>query len=201
MHEPSPVATWLPIPGWEGWYEVADTGFVRSVERAVWSTAGVLRIFPGKMLRPSCEKGKRYHVALQRNGSRVYYSVSVLVVLAFAGPVPEGMVVCHDNGDVYDNRLANLRVDTPTENMFDKRRHGTDWAVNKAKCPRKHLLSGPNLKWSFNTLKDGTKSPTRGCLSCTKAHHKRKNQRSKGKPVSDLKQLSDLYYAQIMEAA
>ncbi len=32
---------------------------------------------------------------------------------------------CHNNGNPADNRLSNLRWDTPANNCADKRRHGT----------------------------------------------------------------------------
>lgn len=34
----------------------------------------------------------------------------------FVGPIPEGMVIDHENGDTLDNRLENLRVCTNTQN-------------------------------------------------------------------------------------
>lgn len=47
-----------------------------------------------------------------------------LVYEAFVGPIPEGMFVCHNNGDPLDNRPDNLRVDTHEGNMRDRELHG-----------------------------------------------------------------------------
>jgi hypothetical protein len=53
------------------------------------------------------------------------YKVARLVLLAFVGPCPDGMECCHTNGNRTDNRLTNLRWDTPKANAADKRAHGT----------------------------------------------------------------------------
>lgn len=39
------------------------------------------------------------------------------------GPIPEGMEIDHINGRRGDNRLANLRLVTPSGNMRNKKRH------------------------------------------------------------------------------
>jgi hypothetical protein len=39
-----------------------------------------------------------------------------LVLLAFVGPKPEGLEVCHGNDVKADNRLQNLRYDTRSAN-------------------------------------------------------------------------------------
>jgi hypothetical protein len=44
-------------------------------------------------------------------------SVHVLVALAFLGPRPAGLHVCHRNGDKTDNRPENLMYATPAENV------------------------------------------------------------------------------------
>lgn len=42
---------WLPVPGYEGYYEVSDQGRVRSVEREVYSRQwGNYRRVPGRYL-------------------------------------------------------------------------------------------------------------------------------------------------------
>lgn len=50
--------------------------------------------------------------------------VHVLVLEAFVGPRPDGMEGCHNDGDPSNNRLSNLRWDTPLANWSDRRKHG-----------------------------------------------------------------------------
>lgn len=54
-----------------------------------------------------------------KNGKAEYRRVAHLVLLAFIGDRPDGMVVCHNNDIVNDNRLENLRYDLPAENYMD----------------------------------------------------------------------------------
>lgn len=51
--------------------------------------------------------------------------VSRLVLLAFVGPCPHGMEACHEDGNALDCRISNLRWDTHSNNIADKKRHGT----------------------------------------------------------------------------
>lgn len=57
--------------------------------------------------------------------SKTVKPVHRLVLEAFVGPCPEGMQACHNNGIRDDNRVENLRWDTPKGNSLDKAKHGT----------------------------------------------------------------------------
>jgi hypothetical protein len=57
-------------------------------------------------------------------GRKLLY-VHRLVLEAFVGPCPDGMEGCHGDGDTANNRLGNLRWDTPKSNRADASRHGT----------------------------------------------------------------------------
>lgn len=47
-----------------------------------------------------------------------------LVALAYLGPRPSGLYVCHFDGSKTNNHKSNLRYDTPRENSQDRERHG-----------------------------------------------------------------------------
>ena len=47
-----------------------------------------------------------------------YYRVHRLIWEAFNGPIPDGYVVDHINGDKKDNRLENLQLLTWSENLL-----------------------------------------------------------------------------------
>ena len=64
--------------------------------------------------------------------------VHVLVLENFVSPRPNGMQCCHNNGIPYDNRLINLRWDTPKNNVHDRRFHGT----------YQYGTNNPNAKYS-----------------------------------------------------
>jgi hypothetical protein len=47
-------------------------------------------------------------------------------MLTFEGPCPEGLEVCHGDGNKGNNVLSNLRYGTRLENAMDRALHGTD---------------------------------------------------------------------------
>jgi len=116
-----PNEAWMPIPGYEGIYEVSDLGRVRSVDRL--DSAGQRR--RGRLMTQSLVHGGYPRVTLTKNGVDTARKVHQLVLNAFIGPCPLDMEACHDNGQPADNRITNLRWDTRLSNAADKIRHGT----------------------------------------------------------------------------
>ena len=154
---------WKPVVGHEGFYEVSDRGRVRSLTRTITTSHGQNRTYKGNIKEPSVRDGGRRVVSLQVDGQARTRIVSHLVAEAFLGKRPQGLSVCHNNGNPGDNRVSNLRYDTHSENMHDKKLHGTDHNVNKSHCPRNHPLSGNNL------VPSKLKSGARECLACSRA--------------------------------
>lgn len=122
---------WLPIPGFEGKYEVSDYGRVRSLDRIVPHKRSTARIAMrrGKILAPG-RSSKYGHLKVKLGtGSKAdqrSYHVHQLVLRAFVGPMSDGMEVRHLNGIASDNRLSNLVYGTRKENAADMKLHGTD---------------------------------------------------------------------------
>lgn len=105
---------WKTYPNDER-YEVSDKGLVRMKGRSprkpsVTPTGYHVVVFsiPGK--RP---KGRYVHR---------------MVMETFVGPCPKGHETSHLNGDNSDNRLKNLKYETPKENQARKVQHGTDYS-------------------------------------------------------------------------
>lgn len=115
---------WKDIPGYEGEYQVSDQGRVRSVDRMItahWRGKPYRRRSKGQIVKGT---GRPYlGVMLGRYSVKI--NVHQLVLLAFVGPCPEGLEICHNNGDPTDNRLVNLRYDTRSENVRDTVRCGS----------------------------------------------------------------------------
>lgn len=117
------MEVWKPIPGFEGYYEVSDCGGVRSVDRILSSG----RPRRGKFLSPKASDSGHLSVRLCRDGLQTWCGVHRLVLLTFRGPPPRrGMEGAHNNGRPSDNRLGNLRWDTPKGNAADRVIHGTE---------------------------------------------------------------------------
>ncbi len=122
------IEEWRPVVGYEDLYEVSDQGRVRSLDRLCKSDKRSDQWMKGKILRPKINphRQNRCTVALTRKGAPSYPYISRLVLTAFVGPAPEGHDAAHWDGDPTNNRLGNLRWATVSENMSDKKRHGTD---------------------------------------------------------------------------
>jgi len=117
---------WKAIPGYEGLYEASDLGRIRSVYRVVIHRDGQVRRYQSKVLKPTPDKKGYPMVVLSKSARLSTFFVHRLVLLAFVGPRPAGMVVRHfPDPDPANNRLSNIRYGTPAENSADQIVHGT----------------------------------------------------------------------------
>ncbi len=117
--------TWRTVPGYEGAYEVSDLGRIRSIRRTVTQrVTNVRQDIPERILRANPNAKGYLCVALHLRGTQRTHTVSAVVAAAFLGPRPFGHYVCHSNGNKTDNRVANLRYDTPASNTADSFKHG-----------------------------------------------------------------------------
>lgn len=104
------VETFLPIPGYEGAYEVSDFGRIRSLDRVLTlAKKGIpyQRICYGKIIRPFFTNYGYLSVKLNKDGVRTAHRINRLVLNAFVGPQPD-LVSNHINAIPTDNRLCNL---------------------------------------------------------------------------------------------
>lgn len=173
---------WRPVRGFEGYYEVSDTGLVRGVDRI---DAGGRR-WRGRVLSSErTDKDGYIQQTLCRDSGRRNSKTHILVLEAFVGPRPPGAVARHLDGNPRNNALGNLVWGTSSENALDRVGHGTHSETRKTHCPRRHPLTAPNLVVS--------QLPGRTCLACARAHaHLQRH------PGEDLQAISDRYYARLM---
>ena len=128
---PRPEGAWLPVPGYEGIYEVSDDGRVWSVRRPhpesmkVPERWGIIKpqYIGGHVLQQSINRYGYPKISLSKNGKIKNFMVHRLVLEAFVGPCPEGMEACHRNDDPTDNRLSNLRWDNHQSNIDERESH------------------------------------------------------------------------------
>lgn len=104
------MSNWKPIDYAPGYF-VSRFGDVYSAKR-------------GRQLNPF-DFGRYKRVSLRVEGRNIGRLVHNLVAEAFIGPCPDGLQVCHRDGNGLNNRDDNLRYGTAKENRDDRRRHGT----------------------------------------------------------------------------
>jgi hypothetical protein len=116
------IERWLPVVGYESFYEVSDWGRVKSLERTV-AHKGSLRNLPERILKCTISYLSRKPyliVCLYRDGVQTTNKFHLLVLTAFVGERPPRMHCRHLNDDGCDARLANLQWGTPKQNVAGK---------------------------------------------------------------------------------
>lgn len=140
---------WVPVLGYEGRYEVSDSGRVKSVQRFRRGKSGCMVPIPEKIMRlqPKKAKGNRtlpYIEVKLRDGSPrtepcKSFLVHRLVAQAFVGELFEGAQVDHIDGDHQNNHWTNLRILSARDHgllhpcVVDKARNAAMQAAAQAK--------------------------------------------------------------------
>ena len=153
---PPEPENWLPVVGFEDYYEVSDHGNVRTLRRK--GTRG------GPLAQHPNHRGY-LTVNLRAGGKRLHRGVHRLVIEAFIGPPPEGTECRHLDGDSTNNLVGNLAWGTASENSYDRVRHGTDRESRKTHCPQGHPYDESNTQVRPNGW--------RHCRACRRASDRR----------------------------
>lgn len=115
------VGEWRDVVGLEGYYVVAKDGRVYRLPRI----DNLGRRVAGRMIDNRHERGRYISVRLSVDAEIKEMSLHHVLLEAFVGPRPAGMVACHNDGNRYNNVIDNLRWDTHQANVRDQFRHGT----------------------------------------------------------------------------
>lgn len=124
---------WRDVVGYEGRYRVSDFGRIMSLPTKYHPRT--------KILKPWYQTEQQYaFVSLSLDGTVVSRSVHSVVAEAFLGPRPEGLLVLHKDGVGSRSCASNLRYGTQSQNMLDRKRHGTETTPG-AKLTRRQVYS------------------------------------------------------------
>ena len=120
--------TWLPVPGYEGLYEVSNCGQVRSCDRSVamrtkYGTTTTRRV-RSKLLVAGTDADGYVWLRLFKAGLGRAFRVSRLVLTAFERSPAAGDEACHRDHNKANNVLANLEWGTRAENEAQKTASG-----------------------------------------------------------------------------
>jgi len=117
---------WKAIPDFPA-YEVSSHGRVRSFHKRIrgkgytWEAVDT----PQRLLKGGTKPSGYRFVLLCKDGTQRNVMIHQLVAEAFLGPCPEGLEICHNDGNPANNDLGNLRYDTHQANMQDAIEQGT----------------------------------------------------------------------------
>lgn len=181
---------WLPVAGYEGFYEVSNQGRVRSIDRVIELSSGYssTRRVRGRVLGQKTRNGAHMFVDLSKHNSVQRKWVHRLVLEAFVRPRRPGEIARHLDGNARNNSVENLAWGTFSENTADSVEHGTHYHASRSHCPRGHVLLEPNLVEGIK--RDGRRS----CKACNRAHSYIYRNRH-----LDFQSVSDKYFEEIME--
>jgi len=121
---------WRPVVGYETSYEVSSLGRVRSLDRIIyrenrWKQTGPHRL-KGRILKSFLLSGGYPSVALTAmHKAKIHH----LVLEAFVGPRPEGLLGLHEDDDKTNTKLSNLYWGTYSKNWDDaikNKKHSLD---------------------------------------------------------------------------
>lgn len=158
-------AQWLPVPGYEGRYQVSEDGKVANVrtgaELSSWNDVDGYR---------------RY--TLYKTGKKKNLKASRLVALAFLGEPPSSdkNLVLHCNGVNTDDRVSNLRWGTVSENSLDMVKHGTHPKASRESCANGHEYEEGSYR---------VRRGSRECKRCVSMFAERTRNRLKGSEPPD----------------
>ncbi len=125
---------WLPVPGFEGVFEVSDQGRVCRVISTYGRPTRRLR-------RLERIKDGYLRVSLQHHGREVRVLVHRLVAMAFLGNCSGKFEVNHKDGNKSNNAASNLEYVTPRENI----RHSIEKLGVQRASGERHPMS--KLSW------------------------------------------------------
>ena len=104
---------WKEVPGYDGRYWVSDEGRVKSFATG-----------KERMLKPRPADDGYLKVTFTMHYKQRTFLLHRVVLLAFAGPCPEGFQGNHKDGDPLHNTLDNLEWVTPLGNSQHAWRNG-----------------------------------------------------------------------------
>lgn len=151
---------WKPIQGFEGLYQVSNTGRVRSVKRngVKFYVNGHSSTYfrKGKILKQSLTPRGYYMVQLHKQNERTQYCfVHRLVAMAFCDGYGDGLVVNHKDENTKNNRADNLEWCTSS---YNTRYGSSSYKIAKSKMKKvaKYDKNGTILK-TYNSIMEAVK--------------------------------------------
>jgi len=105
---------WKPIPGYVGLYQCSNIGRIKSLGNNMNRKE--------KILKGSIDKKGYRNCILQEDKIKKCFFIHTLVAMCFMKFVPDGYnkIITHKNGNILDNRPANLKIISRNIKRFNK---------------------------------------------------------------------------------
>lgn len=111
------IETWKDVVGYEGLYEVSDTGLVRThKDKTTISKIHGVRHWKQRILKDKTPNGRDVRVTLWKDRKPRDFLVHRLVANAFIPKVPEKDYINHIDGNPKNNHVENLEWCNHKEN-------------------------------------------------------------------------------------
>lgn len=148
------------IKGFEGLYEVSDTGFVKAVERTILNKHGKPQRYPEKLLKFSLTSVGRHQVVLSKDHKRYEFSLHRVVAENFIPNPDNKPEVNHIDNNPLNNCVSNLEWCTRSENMIHAQKQGRLFNA-QSKGGKNRGISGKrfdeeNANWVGTTMGNWT---------------------------------------------
>lgn len=126
---------WKDVKGYEGFYQVSNTGRVKSLDRTIYFSDGRIRKYAGQILNRNSKTSSGYkQCILKVNGISKYAYIHRLVAETFIENPKNKREVNHINGNKDDNRVENLEWVTASENDYHAVKSGLRFPSEKQKA-------------------------------------------------------------------
>ncbi len=145
---------WKDIIGYNGDYQISNTGLVKSIGRNIEKImyGGVKSVYfrPEKILKPGKLRGY-YHITLRKNNTSRIFKIHRLVLQTFF-PINnfEKLQVNHKDGIKDNNNVENLEWVTHQENQL----HRYQNLYNDKKLSRYSYITKTDNKWRLRGFKN-----------------------------------------------
>lgn len=150
---------WLPVKGYEGYYEVSNLGNIRSLDQIQRRSNGFAICtfyIKGRILKPYCTGRKEGYLTIdaRKNGTSKNLKIHRIVAEAFIPNPKNKPVVNHIDGNKHNNRVENLEWCSIAENSAHASKHGLTPHGEKNKFAKLTALQVAEIR---NTYKRGVR--------------------------------------------